>query len=54
MKSEYMELSLDLLIWLIISITELGELCSFSVWMFNVVFHMVQKMLKNQQREGLN
>lgn len=37
MKSECIELSLDLFIRLITSITELGELCSFGVWMFNVV-----------------
>lgn len=54
MKSEYIELSLDLLIWLITSISEPGELCSFGVWMFNVVVHMVQKMVRNQQREGLS
>lgn len=37
MKSECIELSLDLFIRPITSITELGELCSFGVWMFNVV-----------------
>lgn len=47
-------MSLDLSIWLVTSITELVEVCSFGVWMFNVVVHMVQKMVRNQQRKGLS
>lgn len=52
MKSEYIELSLDMLIWLITSITELGEPCLFGVWVFNVVVHMVQKNGEESAKKG--